>query len=208
MTSIAAEFGPGAPPARETPARWKRWTRITLSLLSGLLFGLVIGGAVVALLATQLFDFRVLTVETGSMRPTLNPGDLVVIRPHSIAEVKERDIVLYENEADHVQIVHRVIGIHRFVTNLHDAQTGEIVSSSTEVRLVTQGDANGFRDDQETTAQTYRGAVWFSVPRLGETTQVPLQTALFGVAGFIAVAWASWEAYRWLGRRQNRGKAA
>ncbi len=182
----------------------RRWLRIAASALGGVLFGLLIGGAVAVVVATNFFGWKILTVQTGSMAPSLYPGDLVVVRPSDIKDVKEGDVVLYQNQQDHVQVVHRVIGIHRFITNYHDANTDKIVGTTTDIRLITKGDHNGFKDDQETDATTYRGTMWFSIPRLGATAQGGLQTFLFILAAMIAVAWVSWEVYRRVGKRAEK----
>src|SRR5512141_1696002 len=105
MVAVPAEPQSQIPTLPAGTRRALRWLRIVLSAAGGLLFGLAIGGAVAVLIATQFFGWKILTVQTGSMSPALNPGDLVISRPGEIADIKEGDIVLYENTKDHVQVV-------------------------------------------------------------------------------------------------------
>lgn len=197
----------GAAPSGGSRRGALRGARLIASIMGGLLFGLAVGATVVVLLATQFFGFKILSVQTSSMEPALSPGDLVIVRPAAIEEIKERDIVLFQDDTKHVQLVHRVAAIHRLVTNFNDAATGKTVDTRTDIRLLTQGDANLQPDPDETTPDTLKGRVWFSIPRLGQTTDMPLQTALFGFAGLVAVAWVSWELFTRFGKKRPTATA-
>ncbi len=183
--------------------RVARGMRLLAVLATGLVFGLSLALAILLVLATQFFGFSILAVQTDSMVPKLHAGDLVVTRPVSLSSIKEQDIILYQDNKDHVQIVHRVVAIHKFVTNFVDT-SGKTIGSRTDINLVTKGDANPYADPSETTAQTFKGELWFSIPKLGKTTTMPLQTFLFGIAGLIAVAWLSWELYHRVGPSKQK----
>jgi signal peptidase I len=103
---------------------------------------------------------RYAVVEGASMEPGLSRGDLVLVRAGATPAVG--GVVLYEDPALGVRVLHRVIRIE-----------GD--------RLVTQGDANDFVDDARPGATEVIGAYWFSVPRAGAALswmQVPLHAAL------------------------------
>lgn len=160
--------------------------------------GLALGALLVAILATRVFGYELLTVRSSSMEPALGPGDLIVVKPTAIRDIREGDIVLFAAGGDAVPTVHRVAGINEVEFQVRDAATGN-VNTSTQYRLVTQGDANELPDIQEVTASDLRGEVWFSIPRAGAVTGMPLQWVLLGCAACVLSAWAVWEA-RWLWR--------
>ena len=103
---------------------------------------------------------RYAVVEGASMEPGLSRGDLVLVRAGATPAVG--DVVLYEDPALGVRVLHRVIRIEGH-------------------RLVTQGDANDFVDDARPRATEVIGSYWFSVPQAGVALswmQVPLHAAL------------------------------
>ncbi len=71
-------------------------------------------------------------VESNSMEPTYNRGDLVFWRPVSMDEVEKGDIVVYSSEARRGEII-----IHRVV---------EIEENGEQKRLITKGDNNNYTD--------------------------------------------------------------
>jgi len=83
-------------------------------------------------------------VRSGSMVPTLNPGDLVITRP--VGEIRPNTIVTFEqNDA---MVTHRVI---------------ELVEDG----FRTKGDANEDADPDLLTAGRVQGTYLFKIPRLG-----------------------------------------
>ena len=94
------------------------------------------------------------TVLTGSMRPTMAPGSLVVIKPIEAAELKVGDAITYQIRSGESEVVtHRIMSI---------AQTlgGETI-------FTTQGDANPHPDEKPVKAGQIRGVVWYSIPFAG-----------------------------------------
>jgi signal peptidase len=171
-----------------------RWAALGLAGVSA---GLVLAGLLLALMATRLFDFEVLTVRSGSMEPAIGRGDLIVVKPAAIDRVEEGDIVLFAAGGDGIPTVHRVIGINEIELRLTDAATGA-VSSTFDYRLVTKGDANAEPDPSDVGASQLMGEVWFTVPGAGGLTAWPLQYLFFGLAALSLAGWAAWEvARRW-----------
>jgi signal peptidase I len=76
--------------------------------------------------------YRPATVLSGSMRPTFNPGDLLVVRPEPLRDVRVGQVISYTVPVgDHRIETHRVI---------------RIVQGGDHPVVQTQGDANNWRD--------------------------------------------------------------
>ncbi len=97
-----------------------RWSRLKNRHVKTVLLAIIILGSVVAfwfgVRAIYRTDYPLLTVASGSMRPTLNIGDLIVV--HGILNVSdlkaapnpEGDIIVFRNPHDKEElIVHRAI---------------------------------------------------------------------------------------------------
>lgn len=196
-------------PAPFRPARWRLpvWSRAAISILGGLLFGLALGVAIATVLATQLFGWKVLKVESGSMEPALRVGDIVIIKPAAIGDVRKGDIVYFEDGSQKIPLVHRVVAVQRYTTNLRNAQTGQVVASQTDTVLKTRGDANPVVDSQDTRAQQLKGTVWFHIPNVAGVLNLPLQVILFAIAGAIGVLWLIWELVQRVGLRHRHESA-
>lgn len=94
------------------------------------------------------------TVLTGSMRPTMPPGSLAVIKPIEAGELKVGDAITYQIRSGEADVVtHRIISI---------AQT-----LGGETLFTTQGDANPHPDEKPVKAGQIRGVVWYSIPFAG-----------------------------------------
>src|ERR1700737_1795875 len=63
---------------------------LSCSLLAGVVLLIVVGMAGMA-----LGTWRFLVVDTGSMRPTLNPGDVALLTPEDPADLKKGQIVAF-----------------------------------------------------------------------------------------------------------------
>jgi signal peptidase len=176
---------------------------------------------IVATVAGQLLGQPVLFsyVTTGSMAPTLDPGDGFVAVPASVAgEVKEGDVITFRAEELHGGglTTHRVVG-------------------ETERGYVTKGDANSFTDQDGDEPPVKRGQIvavaWqpggsvLAVPFVGTVvegsraalagaqrwlaaqlgTRSPLGTTGLAYIVFgLSMAWYLVEAYRDRGEGRNR----
>ena len=161
----------------------------------GIGLGLAFGGLLVAILATRLFGYELLTVRSGSMEPAIARGDLIVVKPVAITDVDEGDVVLFSTGGDRIPTVHRVAGINEVELRIANPATGT-VDVQTDYRLVTRGDANAEPDSAEVTPERLLGKVWFTVPGGGAIAGLPIQYVLLGIAGLSLVAWAGWEIRR------------
>lgn len=97
--------------------------------------------------------YRTLAVLSGSMRPIMDPGDVIVATPIRNTDLKVGDVVTYHvPTGDHHLVTHRVI---------------EIVEAGDYPIIRTQGDAN---DTVDQLARLKQPTVWKTrlvVPRLG-----------------------------------------
>ena len=84
-------------PAPEFPEPRRAWRRLAGSLVAGIAFGLMVGLAALAVLATQFLGFRRLTVSSDSMSPALSTGDVIFVKSASVASVEVGDVVLFES---------------------------------------------------------------------------------------------------------------
>ena len=177
---------PGLPEAR------RPWWRVAGSLVAGIAFGLMVGLAALAVLATQFLGFRLLTVSSDSMSPALSTGDVIFVKPASVASVQVGDVVLFESGGDDILTVHRVVARNEVVTNITSKSTGD-VTTLTEYRLITKGDANPAPDGGEVIAPQLHGEVWFAIPNPLSSQGIPFQALLFALAGVTGLAWLAWE---------------
>ena len=113
-------------------------------------------------LAVLLMSFSVLSfsgvakariVLTGSMKPAINPGDIIITTPISHKSPKVGDVIAYQARRFSGQAIgvfsHRIIG--------GDLQSGFVV----------KGDANKTPDNQKPVAKDILGVVLFTIPFLG-----------------------------------------
>jgi len=116
-------------------------------------------------------------VLTGSMRPVLSPGTLVVVRPVDVESIGVGAIVTYQLESGRAATVtHRVVALDRV--------GGERV-------LRTQGDANPVPDAGWVRPVQVRGTVWYAIPWAGHAAGLlglgQRTVLVWGVGGALAV---------------------
>ena len=104
----------------------------------------------ILLITTGLLGLRPLIVGSGSMQPTLNVGDMVIITKASINDVAEGDIIAYVSEQGIV--VHRVY---------------KIVKHENKYLVITKGDANNEPDSTPVDERLIIGKVVATIPKVG-----------------------------------------
>nr|WP_228507495.1 signal peptidase I [Plantibacter sp. VKM Ac-2880] len=96
------------------------------------------------------------TILTGSMRPEMPPGTMVVVRPVDPATIEVGDVVTYQLRSGEPEVVtHRII---------------ETVVTQEGLEFRTQGDANDASDPELVRAVQVRGEAWYWAPFLGYLT--------------------------------------
>ena len=101
--------------------------------------------------AVGLFPVQPTTIISGSMRPTLEVGDVVIIAKVSADTIKPGDIIQFR-EAEGVTTVHRVVEIREI--------EGKRV-------FITQGDANSEPDANPVIPENVAGKAVFDIPKIG-----------------------------------------
>jgi signal peptidase len=132
----------------------------TWGLIKGFLKGLGVGVAIIAVLIAfaaivypRLIGGVPLTVLSGSMVPTFNPGDLVITKPVDAKDLKRGDIITFQPKSDDPSLItHRVISIG---TTLAGKEV-----------IVTKGDANNAQDPSIMPEQV-KGEYVYRIPYLG-----------------------------------------
>jgi signal peptidase len=166
---------------------WRIAGRAVAAALAVALIALIAAVAVVP----RLTGGASLTVLSGSMEPTIAPGDVAVVRgitPDEVcAEVGVGTVVAFLPwSGDPTLVTHRVV-----------AKSVGTFDDGTRCRLTTQGDANTAPDAPISPAQV-RGVLLYSVPLLGRVRELAgdhLQ-GLRVVAGVLLLGVGLWSAVR------------
>lgn len=116
----------------------RKWILSTISLIIFLFF--IIG----------LFPLKPVVILSGSMKPTLKEGDLLIIKKCNINEVKPNDII--EFNKGKYNVVHRAI---------------KVVNNNNDINLITKGDNNTNEDDFLITNENLRGCFSIKIPYVG-----------------------------------------
>ena len=107
-----------------------------------------------SMLISCKFKYGMLVIGSGSMTGTINKGDAIVYsKIKDINEVKEKDIIVFENNKR--MIVHRVI---------------KIEDINNEIRIYTKGDNNPQQDPLYSTKDNIVGKVKTRIPSIGFPT--------------------------------------
>ncbi|MCO1661151.1 signal peptidase I [Pseudonocardia humida] len=166
------------------PGRVLRWV-VALAMLGA------VGLAVAVALVPAVAGGTALTVLSPSMRGTLAPGDVVVIRPRPVEGIAAGDVITFLAR-DPMSSSTRVV-THRVV----EVQPGP--------SFRTRGDANQDADPGVVAAADVRGVMWYRVPWVGGVA-VKLMTPAGAVTGAGAVVLVLGVVLL-LGARNRRGGA-
>jgi len=115
-----------------------------------------------------------LIIETGSMRPSISPGDVVAVMPVPTEQLNVGDIITYAT-ADKL-ITHRIIAIQ---------------GQGDHMQVITQGDANN-TEDAPVLASQVRGRVTYTIPRVGLVLPWLTEHVFWVVGGAAAIWGVSW----------------
>ncbi len=129
--------------------------------VGGAVAWLVIGVVGVVLVLAVLLPRAVggtpYVILTGSMRPSLPPGTLVVTRPVDLVSLRVGAVVTYQLTSGQAAVVtHRIVG--------------QGINALGEQVFRTQGDANRTADPGWIRPVQLRGEQWYAVPYLGHLT--------------------------------------
>jgi signal peptidase len=111
----------------------------------------------IAVVVPRLGGAEPYVIETGSMRPGMPPGTLVVVRPVATDRLTVGSVITYQLRSGEPQVV-----THRIVAQGIDTTGG--------LRFRTQGDANNTVDAAWVRPVQIKGERWYAVPLLGYLT--------------------------------------
>jgi signal peptidase I len=110
--------------------------RIPRCELIGLANGILLTGVAALFIGIAVLPrlglYRPLTVLSGSMRPTFDPGDLVIVRPEPVEQVRVGQVISYSVP----------VGVHQVETH----RVIKVLRGGAHPIVQTQGDANNWRD--------------------------------------------------------------
>ncbi len=107
-----------------------------------------------AVLVPRLGGATPYTILTGSMRPDMPPGTLVVAKPVNTRDIGIGTVVTYQLDSGKATaITHRVVGLAQ--------------DHKGRPLFTTQGDANPIPDEKSVMPIQIKGARWYYVPYLG-----------------------------------------
>lgn len=138
-------------------------TRSILGWLGQVLAWLTILGIsailVMAVLVPRIAGATPYTILTGSMRPSMPPGTLVVVRPVPASDVGVGTVITYQLESGKPTVVtHRVVSMG--------------VTGAGKTVFTTQGDANNAADAKPVMPVQIKGKLWYKVPYVGYVNNV------------------------------------
>jgi signal peptidase I len=123
-------------------------------VISSILLGCVVLLILAVIVGMVLGLWRFTVIDTGSMRPTFNPGDVAVLTSEPLTDLQKGQIVAFHPPGEpRLTVMHRVFSIER-------TRTGVVIQ--------TKGDANNATDQWH--AHIVGDTVWhedFRLPRFG-----------------------------------------
>ncbi|MBN1188533.1 MAG: signal peptidase I [Dehalococcoidales bacterium] len=167
--------------------RWKRTARL-LSTATAVVIGLLIAG-IIFFKFTPGFGFYI--VQTGSMEPSIKPGDLIFTTPAE-EKIEPGRIITYRLD-DNILVTHRVLSVE-------------------DGMILTKGDANEDPDNARISPSQVKGAYLFKIPFIGRVTDLlRTKTGWFFIVllpSFLLVIWIFFEIAREILKGSKTGKAA
>lgn len=128
-------------------------------LLSWVVVLAVAAVVTVAVLLPRVGGATPYTVLTGSMRPSMPPGTMVVVRPKPIDDIRVGDVMTYQLRSGEPAVVtHRVIAVG--------------IDGAGHRIFRTQGDANDIPDAAWVRPVQVKGIRWYAVQHLGRVSNL------------------------------------
>ncbi|MDI3475130.1 MAG: signal peptidase [Thermococcaceae archaeon] len=120
-----------------------------------------------------VFGFKYVVILTDSMKPHINPNDLVVTRPVSPEELRKGDVILYRMEIGNgtFQILHRIVDVG--------------VDESGRLYYRTKGDNRNYTDPWRVYPEQVVGRPVLVIPKVGAIWPYAPLIILFLVLVFI-----------------------
>lgn len=103
----------------------------------------------------SVMGYRLMTVLSGSMKPLLEPGDIILIRTVNHRNIRVGDVVTYKIKQS-LLVTHRITHINK---------------KSNELMFKTKGDANNVEDENVVSQSQLIGLMIFCIPYGGYIAQ-------------------------------------
>jgi len=107
---------------------------------------------IIVFFSTGLLGVQSSVIYSGSMKPTMDIGDIAIVSDIDLTDIKIGDIIQYEKENMSIPIIHRVEDIQEEDGNKY---------------FITKGDANKIPDIEPVPGRNIRGKVIFNIPKIG-----------------------------------------
>lgn len=120
----------------------------------------------------SVMGYKFYTVLTGSMSPTIVPGDLVIVKETPASEIKEGDIITFASTQSENITTHRV----------------KQVIEEEEIKFVTKGDANNVEDPNPVSEKLLVGKVVKYIGGLGSKMQYMQQNLSKIIMAILVIA--------------------
>ncbi|MBM7833049.1 signal peptidase I [Clostridium sardiniense] len=134
--------------------REKSKGKLVKDIISYIVIAIVFIFMVISILSNVgLFGYKFYDVLTGSMSPTINPGNLIVVKEIDDSEVKEGDIITFKGNSTSNLTTHRVV---------------EVIEKDKNIKFQTKGDANDVLDPMLIDGNLLVGKVVFDIPYMGK----------------------------------------
>lgn len=104
------------------------------------------------------------------MEPELYINDIVAVKGCSVEELKQNDIITFENEGEIIS--HRIV---------------RIINSGDEIRFVTKGDNNDIVDNFDIENETIYGKVIFKIPKIGGFVSVIQENGILKTISLVLI---------------------
>lgn len=165
---------------RTTSATVKAAARRMVSILSSLLVVVAVAGFLLLAVGPRVLGYQTSTMLTGSMAPLINPGDVVVTVPTSVADIRVGDVITY-----HIPVEDQRVETHRV--------TEVLANADGSIAVRTKGDANDGVDPW--TASFQASSVdkqVLTIPFVGQAIRalrqpLVLNTVMYGAPGVLLI---------------------
>lgn len=152
MTAGTDDAAPTDATATDEAPRRASGRRLLLRFLESLALGFVLGFCLLAI-APLVLGWRPYTVLTGSMRPNIQPGDVVMDRPMKVSDADVGDVVTFSDPSRNGALVtHRIRSITR---------------GPLQTDVETRGDANNVSERWSIKTTDKVGRVVYVIPKVG-----------------------------------------
>ncbi|WP_369298758.1 signal peptidase I [uncultured Neglectibacter sp.] len=143
---------------------------------------LLVQQSVLHLEAPQVFGYSHYIVTTGSMEPSLSPGDLILVKAQD--EYKLGDVVTF-HDSQGATVTHRIMG-------------------TVSGQFITQGDANNTEDGDLLSPEKIVGKLQLVLPGAGSV--IEFLRSPFGILTLLVIGVLLIKLPDWIGAGKNRGK--